>query len=155
MGQGSSIQQNQGLPTFYFIEVQLIYNIVLFPAVQQGNPVIHIYFFHILFHYDLSQDNKYSYLYYIIGPCFFHPVYQFASAVLIPSLLPPSATKSLFSVSVSLFLFVDMFICVIFQIPHMSDIIWYLSRSAKFNNIFSSGKWGQDGIKKLCIEFSQ
>ena len=72
MDQGSSIQQNQGLPTFYFIEVQLIYNIVLFPAVQQGNPVIHIYiYFHIIFYYDLSQDNKYSYLYYIIGPCFF------------------------------------------------------------------------------------
>ena len=37
-----------------------------------------------------------------------------------------SATASLFSMSVNLFYFIDKFICVIFEIAHISDIIWYL-----------------------------
>ena len=38
-----------------FIEVELIYNVVLISAVQQSDSVIHIYIlFHILFHYGLS-----------------------------------------------------------------------------------------------------
>ena len=59
-----------------FIEVQLIYSVVLISAVQHSDSVIHIYIiFHIPFHYCLSQDK------------------------------PSLATTSLFSMSVSLFLF--------------------------------------------------
>ena len=46
-----------------------------------------------------------------------------------PWLSLPLATISLFSKSVSLFLLCE-FICVIsFQIPHISDVIWYISFS--------------------------
>ena len=45
----------------YFIEVQVIYNVVLISAVQQSESYMCIYIhihilFHILFHYDLLQD---------------------------------------------------------------------------------------------------
>ena len=43
--------------------------------------------------------------------------------------LSPLATMSLISMSVGLFCFIDKFICAIFNIPHTSDIIWYLSFS--------------------------
>ena len=50
------------------IEVQLIYNIALISAVEQSDSVLHIYtLFHILFHYDLSQDIEYSSLCYTGG----------------------------------------------------------------------------------------
>ena len=39
------------------------------------------------------------------------------------------ATRNLFLASVSCSCFIDMFICVIFQVPHTSDSIWYLSFS--------------------------
>ena len=49
----------------FFIEVQLIYNVVLISAVQQSDSVIHIYTFFSMFffHYGLSQDIEYSSLY--------------------------------------------------------------------------------------------
>ena len=48
----------------YFIEIELIYS-VLISAVQQSDSVICIYtfFFHILFLYDLLQDTEYDSLY--------------------------------------------------------------------------------------------
>ena len=48
---------------------------------------------------------------------------------LIYSPLFTSVTISLFSVSVSCFCFVNKFICIISKIPHISDIIGYLSFS--------------------------
>ena len=56
---------------FYFIEVQLIYNVVLLLY----SKVIHIYIckiciyilFHILFPYGLPQDTEYSSLYYTVA----------------------------------------------------------------------------------------
>ena len=55
----------------FFIEVQLIYSVVLISAVQQSDSVIHIYtfFFNILFHYGLSQEIGYSSLCYTVAPC--------------------------------------------------------------------------------------
>ena len=54
----------------FFIEVELIYNVVSISAVQQSDSVIRIYIlFKILFHYGLSQDIEYSSLGYTIGPC--------------------------------------------------------------------------------------
>ena len=59
----------------YCIEVQWIYNIVIIPAVQESDALIHIYIlyiyvyipFHIIFHYSLSQDIEYSSLCYTVG----------------------------------------------------------------------------------------
>ena len=51
---------------FFYIEVLLIYSVVLISAVQQSDLVIHIC---ILFHYGLSWDTDYSFLCYIVGPC--------------------------------------------------------------------------------------
>ena len=43
-----------------FIEIYIIYN-VLISAAQPSDSVIHIYIlFHILFHYNLSQDTEYN-----------------------------------------------------------------------------------------------
>ena len=46
---------------FNFIEVGLIYNVVLISSVQQSDSVIQT---HILFHYSLSQDIEHSFLCY-------------------------------------------------------------------------------------------
>ena len=62
----------------YFIEVHLIYNIVLISAVKQSGSVIHIYIlFQILFHYRLLQDIEYNSLCYTVGP---HYIYIFGHA---------------------------------------------------------------------------
>ena len=56
----------------FFIEVELIYNVVLVSGVQQSDSVIHTYisiFFQILFPYRLLQNIEYSSLYYTVGPC--------------------------------------------------------------------------------------
>ena len=54
-----------------FMEVQLIFNIVLVSAIQQNDSVIHIYtyFFHMIFHYGLSEDIECSSLCYTVGHC--------------------------------------------------------------------------------------
>ena len=45
---------------------------MLISVVQQNDSVIHMYIlFHILFHYDLSQDIEYSSPCCIVGPCCF------------------------------------------------------------------------------------
>ena len=51
----------------YFIEVYLIYNVVLISAVEQSDSVIHIYI--ILFHYSLSQQTEFSSLGYTVRAC--------------------------------------------------------------------------------------
>ena len=55
---------------FHFIEIQVIYNVVLISAIQQNDSVIHSdILFYIHFHYDLSQDIEYSFLCYTTGSC--------------------------------------------------------------------------------------
>ena len=65
---------------FIFIEILLIYNVVLVSSVQQSVSVIHIYvykyvLFQILFHFRLLQDNEYSSLCYAVGPCCLRVLY--------------------------------------------------------------------------------
>ena len=52
----------------FFIEVELTYNIVLVPAVQQSDSVIHIYSSSILFYCGLFEDIEYRSLGYTVGP---------------------------------------------------------------------------------------
>ena len=64
----------------YFIQVQLIDNVMLISAVQLSDSV-YIYMdivFHTLFHHDLSQDIKYSSLCYAVGPCYLSILYIIA-----------------------------------------------------------------------------
>ena len=76
------------------------------------------------------------------------PTYNIQSSSQVPSLIPithlahlPPSTLSLFSIIKSLLEFGSlsspppshMFICFVFQIPHMSEIIWYLSFSGLFH----------------------
>ena len=101
----------------FFIEVQLIYNILLVSGGQQSESVLYIYIyiyilFQILFHYKLLHDIEYSSLCNTVDPCL--------SALYIvvcicysqtPNLSPPTAPTVPFgdhkfvSMSVSLFLF--------------------------------------------------
>ena len=51
-----------------FIEIELIYNVVLVSGVQQSDSVIHIsILLNILFHYGLLQDIECSSLCYMVG----------------------------------------------------------------------------------------
>ena len=52
-----------------FPEGYLNYNVVLIIALQKSDSVIHIFFFHILFHHGLSQDIEYGFLCCTVGPC--------------------------------------------------------------------------------------
>ena len=64
----------------YFIQVQLIDNVMLISAVQLSDSV-YIYMdivFHTLFHHDLSQDIKCSSLCYAVGPCYLSILYIIA-----------------------------------------------------------------------------
>ena len=54
--------------SFFLIEAELIYNVVLVSAVQQSDTHIYILFY-ILSHRDLSQDIEYSSLCSTVGPC--------------------------------------------------------------------------------------
>ena len=76
----------------------------------------------------------YSSVCYTIVPCslFILCIWQFASANPRLPLGPSSTPASLGtpqSVSLTLFCFIDRFICVVFQVPHLSDVIWYFSFS--------------------------
>ena len=55
---------------------------MLISAVQQSDSIVHMYFFHILFHYYLSQDIEYSCGCYTVGHCCLSILYiiLFASA---------------------------------------------------------------------------
>ena len=92
----------------YFTEVQLIYNVVLIPAVQQIDSVIHIYTFFFIF---FSIMVYHRILNIVRTLLFIHSTYN-SLHLLIPNSqsippppLSPLATTSLFSMSVSLFLF--------------------------------------------------
>ena len=61
----------------YFIEVELIYKVVLISVVQQCDSDMYS-FFYILFHYGLSQDTEYSSLCSTVGPCCLSIVYTIA-----------------------------------------------------------------------------
>ena len=57
--------------------------------------------------------------------------------------IPPLAPSALATIAYSLclwvcFCFVDKFVCVLFQIPHISDIIWYLSFSDLLHLVWQS-----------------
>ena len=127
---------------FKFIKVQLIYKVVLISAVQQSDSVMHTHT--VLFisvpimvcHRILNrvacavwQDlvvypscvciYTYTHTFILLWFASVYPKFPF-----LPSPTTP-ATTSLFSMGV-FFCFVAKFICVIFQIPCISDIIWYL-----------------------------
>ena len=76
---------------FYFIQVQLIDNVLLISAVQHSDPV-YIYMdivFHTLFHHDLSRDIKYSFL------LFVHPIYNSLHLLILNSQsIPPPPPSS-------------------------------------------------------------
>ena len=55
----------------YFIDLSLIYNVLLISAKQQNDAIIHTYSFNILFHYGLLQDIEYTSLRYTVGACSF------------------------------------------------------------------------------------
>ena len=60
----------------FFIEVELIYNVVLVSGVQQSNSVIYIYIkFQILFPYRSLQNIEYSPLCSTVGPCWLSILY--------------------------------------------------------------------------------
>ena len=75
---------------FFFIEVQLIYNIVLISAIQQSDLVvrvciyiyIYIYkFLKILFHYGFSQDIECNSPCHAVRPCLFFVYIRFCCSV--------------------------------------------------------------------------
>ena len=123
-----------------FIEVQLGFTMLLIASILPSDSVTHTHththiyiLFHILFHYGLSQDIGYSSLWYSL--LFIHPTYN-SLPLLIPNsrsfLLPPRPPWKPQVCSLYLlfcFCFIDMLICIIFQLPHVSGIIWYLSFS--------------------------
>ena len=132
---------NQSVPTACFflkIEVQLIYNVVLITAIQQSDSVIHIYtvFFKIFFsimvyHRILNivpcaiQQDLVVYPFYIYKLTSADSNLPLHSS---PNPRPLDNHQSVVyvrdSVSIS-----QIGSFVIFQIPHISDIIWYLSFS--------------------------
>ena len=62
----------------YFIEVWLIYSVLLLSVVKHSDSVIHIYIsilFHIPFCYGLLHDTEYSSLCYTVGPCYLFILY--------------------------------------------------------------------------------
>ena len=98
----------------------------------------HIYtIFHTLFHYGLSEDIKYISLFYIVRPHCLFIVYicWFVSAspklpfLPFPASPPPLATTSLFSISVSTFLFPRYAHLCHSLGSHICDVVWYLSFS--------------------------
>ena len=114
---------------FFLIEVQLIYSVVLISAVRQSASVTHIYVF--IFFSIMTYHRTLN-----IVPCavqsdlIVYSIYD-SWCLLIrtpsPSLSHPSCplvTTSLFSVTVSLS--VSLVCSLVFQIPHVSDIVWYL-----------------------------
>ena len=96
-----------------FLEIQLIYKVVTFSAIQQSDSVSHKYMsilFWFLFPYRLSRNIWYSFLSYSTVPCL--PVIPHTSLCICQSQMPspsplpsfPFGTQGLFSKSVSLLL---------------------------------------------------
>ena len=99
---------------------------------------LHIYtVFRVLFYYGLSQDSEYSSPRYTVGPWWLsiHSIYDHSQ------LLSPNRYSSPRCLSPGhpqvcslwvCFCFPAVLICVIFWIPHVSDILWYLSSLSDF-----------------------
>ena len=93
----------------------MIYNVALVSCVQQSHSVIHIHIFilfQILFSYRLSQNTEFPVLYsrpVLLIHLIYSSVYVYVNPNLpiypSPPLPPPRVTISLFSTSVTLFLF--------------------------------------------------
>ena len=81
--------------------------------------------FNILFYYGLSQDIKYSLVLYsrtLLCICLTYNC-----------LFNTSATEP--QVCSLCLCFVDMFICAVFQIPLVNDVIWYLPFSVRLTSV--------------------
>ena len=96
--------------SIYFIEVQLIYRVVLISAVQQSDQLnTYLPYFLTLFHYDISQNIEYSSLCYTVQPHCLSVLYMIAcicsSQHFPPHPLPLDKHKSVICVceSVSVF----------------------------------------------------
>ena len=104
-------------------------------ATQQSDPVTHIskFSFSYIFHHGLYQETGYSSLCYTGGPhcpsilniivCIYEPQTHSPSYSLPSPPWQPQVCSLCLWVS---FCFVDWFICAIFQITHISDIIWFV-----------------------------
>ena len=119
---------------FFFFFKQLIYTVVSISIGQHSDPVMHIYihsFPYIVLHLVLLQEIGPSSLYCTVGPhCLSIPdvivIYQSQTPCPSHFFLPPPGNH-MSVLFVICFCFVDRIICAIFQIPHISGIIWYLS----------------------------
>ena len=98
---------------FFLVQEELTYNVVIIPAVQQSDSVIHIYTFFFIFFSIMVYHRKLN----IVSCAFYsrtllsvHSLYNSShmlppNSQSVPSPIPPPlATTSLFSMSVSLFL---------------------------------------------------
>ena len=116
---------------FNFIEVQLMYSVVLTSAVQPSGSVIHTYIpFRVLFHYGLSQDIEDSSLCHTVQDLIVYTsCIKFASANPKLSILPspprpPPWPPQICPLYLQVcFYSVDVLIYVMFQILHVNDII--------------------------------
>ena len=109
---------------FIFIGLQLIYNIVLVSAARLSESFLDCFPIQAITQFRVvSCTIQQVYLFYMQQSVYVNPdlpIYSF---------LPyPLVTIKLFSTSVTL-CFVNKFICIIFQIPDISDIICYFSFS--------------------------
>ena len=82
-------------------------------------------------HCGLSWGTEYSSLCYTVGPCclsiLYTLVYQLTStSYYIPPQKPFPLTALAICSLCPWFCFIDRFICIIFYIPHIRDITWYL-----------------------------
>ena len=111
----------------FLIEVQLIYNVGLISGVQQSSfhilfHVLFIYFIYFFIFFSIVAHNniEYSSLCYIVGPCFFilYVVVCICQSQIcnlsLPHCLPNLAIINLFSMLVSLVLFINKFLCIFF-----------------------------------------
>ena len=129
---------------FYFTQVQLICSVVLIPAVEQHDSVLYTY----LYIYVYIYINTFLFIFFSIMvyhrmfiqfPMLYSKILLFTHSVynrlhlLTPNsqsipLHPPSHLAApVLSVSESVSVAQMKFTCVIFQVSHVSDIIWYLS----------------------------
>ena len=119
---------------FFFFEVQLIYNVVSISAVQQSDSVLYIqtFFFKYSFPLWFIPEIGCSSLCYTDGPCCLSilnvRVCIYQPQIPSPSLSLPTPLgnhKSVLYVCESLSQICSF--VSIFQIPYISDTIWYLS----------------------------
>ena len=76
--------------TFFSIEVELIYSVVLVSDIQRSDSDVCVYLFQILFLYRLLQNINYRSLCYIVGPCWLSILYVVVHCVNPKLLIYPS-----------------------------------------------------------------